>query len=102
MGIAKAALESSVRYLARDCGEHGIRVNAISAGPIRTASAAGVKGMGDMLNQLSQTTPLKGCISTKQVGQVATFLASDLSSCITGEVIFADNGYHMMGGACLQ
>jgi enoyl-[acyl-carrier protein] reductase I len=97
MGVAKAALEASVRYLAADLGEQGIRVNAISAGPIKTAAARGMPGFMDMYKHLNEKTPLKSDFTAEKVAPLAVFLASDFSSAITGEVIFADNGYHAMG-----
>jgi enoyl-[acyl-carrier protein] reductase I len=97
MGVAKAALEASVRYLAWDLGEHGIRVNAISAGPIKTAAARGIPGFMDMYKHLNEKTPLKSDFTAEKVTGLSVFLASDASTAITGEVIFADNGYHAMG-----
>lgn len=97
MGVAKAALEASVRYLAWDLGEQGIRVNALSAGPIKTAAARGIPGFTDMYKSLNEKTPLKSDFGADKVAPLAVFLASDMSSAITGEVIFVDNGYHAMG-----
>jgi len=97
MGVAKAALEASVRYLAWDLGEQGIRVNAISAGPIKTAAARGIPGFMDMYKHLNEKTPLKSDFTAEKVSGLSVFLASDASAAITGEVIFADNGYHAMG-----
>ena len=97
MGVAKAALEASVRYLAWDLGEQGIRVNAISAGPIKTAAARGIPGFMDMYKHLNEKTPLKSDFTAEKVAGLSVFLASDASAAITGEVIFADNGYHAMG-----
>ena len=97
MGIAKAALESSVRYLAFDLGERGIRVNAISAGPIKTASARQVAGLSKMFDKVSRSAPLKRNITTDDVGKTAVYLASDLSAVVTGDVHFVDAGYHAMG-----
>jgi enoyl-[acyl-carrier protein] reductase I len=97
MGIAKAALESSVRYLAFDLGERGIRVNAISAGPVKTASARQVGGFSKMLDVVSATAPLRRNITTDDVGKTAVYLASDLSSAITADVHFVDAGFHAMG-----
>lgn len=96
-GIAKAALESIVRYLAFDLGEHGIRVNAISAGPIKTASSRQVAGFSRMLTKVAAAAPLRRNISAADVGNCAVFLASDLSSAITAGVHFVDAGYHAMG-----
>jgi enoyl-[acyl-carrier protein] reductase I len=97
MGVAKAALESSVRYLAADLGKNNIRVNAISAGPINTLSARGVKNMGSLLNYVGERSPLKRNVTASEVGNTALFLISDLSSGITGETIYVDCGYNIMG-----
>ena len=97
MGVAKAALESSVRYLANDLGRHNIRVNAISAGPINTLSARGVKNMGAMLSHIAEKAPLKRNVEAREVGSTALFLVSDLSSAITGETIYVDCGFNIMG-----
>ncbi len=97
MGVAKAALESSVRYLAADLGRHNIRVNAVSAGPINTLSARGVKNLGSMLNYVGEKAPLKRNVEAREVGNTALFLVSDLSSAITGETIYVDCGYNIMG-----
>ncbi|HRA49057.1 MAG TPA: enoyl-ACP reductase [Thermomicrobiales bacterium] len=97
MGVAKAALESAVRYLAYDLGEQRIRVNALSAGPVKTAAARGIPGFMDMYKELLEHTPLKTDFGAEQVAGLAVFLASDLSSAITGETIFVDNGFHAMG-----
>jgi enoyl-[acyl-carrier protein] reductase I len=97
MGVAKAALEASVRYLAFDLGEQGIRVNAISAGPIKTAAARGIPGFTDMYKHLTDKSPLKSDFGAAQVAPLSVFLASDMAAAITGETIFVDNGYHAMG-----
>jgi enoyl-[acyl-carrier protein] reductase I len=97
MGVAKAALESSVRYLAADLGKQKIRVNAISAGPINTLSARGVKNMGSLLGYVAEKSPLQRNVSAAEVGNTALFLVSDLSSGITGETIYVDCGYNIMG-----
>ena len=97
MGVAKAALETSVRYLAENLGRDGIRVNAISAGPIKTLSAKGIKDFSSSLTIVEEKSPLHKNVTTKQVGDVSTFLISDMSNCITGQVIYADNGYNIMG-----
>lgn len=97
MGVAKSALEASVRYLAADLGRHNIRVNAISAGPINTLSARGVKNMGSLLTYVGEKSPLKRNVEAKEVGNTALFLVSDLSSAITGETIYVDCGYNIMG-----
>ena len=97
MGVAKAALEASVRYLAADVGSKGIRVNAISAGPIKTLSAAGIKGMRGMLDQMGSTTPLGRNVDIDDVGGAAVFALSDLGRGMTGDVIYVDAGYHALG-----
>jgi enoyl-[acyl-carrier protein] reductase I len=97
MGVAKAALEASVRYLAADLGKNNIRVNAISAGPINTLSARGVKNMGSLLGVVGEKAPLKRNVTQAEVGNTALFLVSDLSSGITGETIYVDCGYNIMG-----
>lgn len=97
MGVAKAALEAATRYLAADLGKHNIRVNAISAGPISTLSARGVKGMGSLLGYVGERSPLKRNVQASEVGNTALFLVSDLSSAITGETIYVDCGYNIMG-----
>jgi len=97
MGVAKAALEASTRYLAADLGKNNIRVNAISAGPINTLSARGVKNMGSLLSYVGEKAPLKRNVSAAEVGNTALFLVSDLSSGITGETIYVDCGYNIMG-----
>lgn len=97
MGIAKAALESCVRYLAYDLGARGIRVNAISAGPIKTASARQVGGFMKMLDVVPQIAPLRRNVTADDVGNTAVYLASGLSSAITGDIHFVDAGFHAMG-----
>jgi enoyl-[acyl-carrier protein] reductase I len=97
MGVAKAALEASTRYLASDLGKNNIRVNAISAGPINTLSARGVKNMGSLLSYVGEKSPLKRNVTADEVGKTALFLVSDLSSGITGETIYVDCGYNIMG-----
>ncbi len=97
MGVAKAALEATVRYLANDLGKQNVRVNAISAGPIKTLAGRGISGMGDMLSAHSERAPLKRNVATDEVGKTGLFLASDLSTGITGEVIYVDCGYNIMG-----
>lgn len=97
MGVAKAALEASVRYLAENFGREAVRVNAISAGPIKTLSAKGIKDFGSILTVIEEKAPLHKNVTTTQVGDVATFLLSSMSECITGQVIYADNGYNIMG-----
>lgn len=97
MGIAKAALETSIKYLAKDIGKEKMRVNAISAGPIKTLSAKGIKDFGTILDVVEQKAPLHQNVTTKQVGDVASFLFSNLSSAITGEIIHVDNGFSIIG-----
>jgi enoyl-[acyl-carrier protein] reductase I len=97
MGVAKAALESSVRYLASDLGPKNIRVNAISAGPIQTLAARGVSGLSTMLKHHAERAPMKRNVEVREVGNTALFLCSSLSSGITGETIFVDCGYKVMG-----
>jgi enoyl-[acyl-carrier protein] reductase I len=97
MGVAKAALESSVRYLAADLGKQNIRVNAVSAGPLNTLSARGVKGVGGMLKHIAEKAPLRRGVEAREVGNTALFLVSDLSSAITGETIYVDCGFNIVG-----
>jgi enoyl-[acyl-carrier protein] reductase I len=97
MGVAKAALEASVRYLASDLGQKGIRVNAISAGPIKTLAARGISGLGDMLKAHADRAPLKRNVDPGEVGGTAAFLLSEAGSGITGETIHVDCGYNIMG-----
>jgi enoyl-[acyl-carrier protein] reductase I len=97
MGVAKAALESTVRYLAADLGPEGVRVNAISAGPISTLAARGVPGFTGFAKAYPEKAPLRRPTDPAEVGDTALFLASDLSRGITGEVIFVDEGYHCLG-----
>jgi len=97
MGVAKAALEASVRYLAYDMGKHKVRVNAISAGPIKTLAARGISGFGDMLTYQAERAPLQRNVDVNEVANTAVFLASDLSTGITGETIYVDCGYNIMG-----
>jgi enoyl-[acyl-carrier protein] reductase I len=97
MGLAKASLESSVRYLAYNLGPEGTRVNAISAGPIKTLAAAGVGNIRKMLEYTEHNAPLRRNVTTEEVGNTAAFLCSDLASGITGEVTFVDAGYNILG-----
>ena len=99
MGLAKASLEANVRFLAADLGPQGIRVNAISAGPIKTLAAAGVSGFRKMLTHVASHTPLRRNVTTDEVGNAAAFLCSDLASGITGEVLYVDAGYSHVGMA---
>jgi len=97
MGVAKAALEASVRYLAYDFGPQGVRVNAISAGPIRTLAAAGVAGFKNMLRRFTEVAPLRENVTIEDVGGAAVFLCSDLAAKVTGEVLYVDSGYNILG-----
>ena len=97
MGVAKAALECSVRYLAHDLGPKRVRVNAISAGPIKTLAARGISGLSDMLKSHAERAPLKRNVDVNEVAETAVFLASDGAAGITGEVIYVDCGYNIMG-----
>jgi enoyl-[acyl-carrier protein] reductase I len=97
MGVAKAALEASVRYLAYDFGPQNVRVNAISAGPIRTLAAAGVSGFKSMYRKFAEVAPLHQNVSSEDVGNAAVFLCSDLSARTTGEVFYVDSGYNILG-----
>ncbi|HET7628543.1 MAG TPA: enoyl-ACP reductase FabI [Bacillales bacterium] len=97
MGVAKAALDASVKYLANDLGKYGVRVNAISAGPIRTLSAKGIGDFNSVLKKIEEESPLRRTISQEDVGHTALFLMSDLSSGITGEIIHVDAGFNILG-----
>lgn len=97
MGVAKASLEANVRYMAVALGAEGIRVNAISAGPIRTLAASGINNFKAMLNKAADTSPLKRNVSIEEVGNAAAFLCSDLASGITGEITYVDCGYNIAG-----
>jgi enoyl-[acyl-carrier protein] reductase I len=97
MGTAKAALEMNVRYLAYEMGAQGIRVNAISAGPIRTLASSAVGGIRDMIKHVESASPLRKAVTQTEVGNVATFLASDLSTGMSGQVLYVDGGYEIMG-----
>ncbi|MEH2257654.1 enoyl-ACP reductase FabI [Nostoc sp.] len=97
MGIAKAGLEMSVRYLAAELGPQNIRVNAISAGPIRTLASSAVGGILDMIHHVEKVAPLRRTVTQIEVGNAATFLSSDLSSGITGQILYVDAGYEIMG-----
>jgi enoyl-[acyl-carrier protein] reductase I len=99
MGLAKASLEASVRYLAASLGPRGIRVNGISAGPIKTLAASGIKGFGKMLEEVARTSPMRRNVTVDDVGNVAAFLLSDLSAGVSSEITYVDGGYsHAMGG----
>ena len=97
MGVAKASLEANVRYLADALGPEGIRVNAISAGPIRTLAAAGIANFKSMLAEAEKKVPLRRNVTIDEVGNAAAFLCSDLASGITGDVLYVDSGYHILG-----
>jgi enoyl-[acyl-carrier protein] reductase I len=97
MGVAKSGLEMSMRYLAAELGEQNIRVNAISAGPIRTLASSAVGGILDMIRHVEAVAPLKRTVTQTEVGNAATFLCSDLASGITGQVLYVDSGYNIMG-----
>ena len=97
MGVAKAALEATVRYLAADLGRRNIRVNAISAGPIKTLAARGIGGLSEMLKAHADRAPLRRNVEQAEVGGMALFLASDLASGVTGETVYVDCGYNIMG-----
>lgn len=97
MGLAKASLEANVRYMADSLGPEGIRVNAISAGPIKTLAASGISGFGKMLEHTEKNAPLRRNVTTEDVGNAAAFLCSDLAAGITGEVVHVDSGYHIIG-----
>ncbi|MFN3919026.1 MAG: enoyl-ACP reductase [Methylohalobius sp.] len=97
MGLAKASLEANVRYLAASLGPFGVRVNAISAGPIRTLAASGISNFREMLSKAEKASPLRRNVTIEEVGNAAAFLCSDLASGITGEVLYVDAGYHIIG-----
>jgi enoyl-[acyl-carrier protein] reductase I len=97
MGIAKAGLEMSVRYLASEFGPLNVRVNAISAGPIRTLASSAVGGILDMIHHVEQVAPLRRTVTQLEVGNTAAFLCSDLATGITGQIIYVDAGYEIMG-----
>ena len=97
MGPAKASLEANVRFMAADLGRHGIRVNGISAGPIKTLAAMGIGGFRGMMSRFEEVAPLRRAVTTEEVGNVAAFLCSDLASGITGEITYVDAGYNILG-----
>jgi enoyl-[acyl-carrier protein] reductase I len=97
MGVAKAALEASMRYLSHELGASGVRVNAISAGPIKTLASSGISGFKSIFNHIEERAPLKRNVSIDDVGRTALYLASDLASGVTGEILFVDSGYNTMG-----
>lgn len=98
MGVAKAALEASSRYLANDMGKHGIRVNCISAGPIKTLAASGISGFRDLLSKVEEMAPMRANVTPEDVGGTAVYLASDLSKGVTGQVLYVDSGLSILGG----
>ena len=97
MGVAKAALECSTRYLANDLGRSGIRINAVSAGPIKTLSAKGIKDFSTVLEIVEKKSPLKRNVNAEEVGDTVSFLLSSMANAITGQIIYADSGYSIMG-----
>lgn len=97
MGLAKASLEANTRFLASDLGPRGIRVNAISAGAIKTLAAAGISGFRKMLNEFDKVAPLRRCVTIEDVGNAAAFLCSDLASGVTGEIMYVDGGFNIVG-----
>lgn len=99
MGLCKAALESSTRYLAASLGPRGIRANAISAGPIKTLAASGIKDFGKLLSMMETASPLGRTVTIEEVGNTAAFLLSDLASGITGDIVYVDAGFHALGAA---
>ncbi|MEJ8566849.1 enoyl-ACP reductase FabI [Elongatibacter sediminis] len=102
MGLAKASLEANVRYMAQSLGPKGIRVNAISAGPIKTLAAAGIARFRSMLSHVEETAPLRRAVTTTEVGNVAAFLCSDLASGVTGEITYVDGGHNIIGMAGIK
>jgi len=97
MGVAKAALECSIRYLADNLGPQGIRVNAISAGPIKTLSAKGIKDFGSILDVVEEKAPLRKNVTAEEVGDAVVFMLSNMSRAVTGQILYADSGYNIMG-----
>jgi len=97
MGLAKASLEANVRYMAQSLGPEGIRVNAVSAGPIKTLAASGISGFRQILDHVEKNAPLRRNVSIEDVGNAAAFLCSDLAAGITGEIVYVDSGYNIMG-----
>ena len=97
MGVAKAALECSIRYMADNLGPDGIRVNAVSAGPIKTLSAKGIKDFGSILDIVEEKAPLRRNVTKEEVGNSVAFLLSDMSSAVTGQIVYTDCGYNIMG-----
>lgn len=102
MGVAKASLEATMRYLASSLGPRGIRVNGVSAGPIKTLAASGVKDLRKMLQWYAKIAPMRENVTIEQVGNVAAFLCSDLAMGVTGDIVYVDSGFHMMGMPSLE
>jgi enoyl-[acyl-carrier protein] reductase I len=102
MGVAKAALECATRYLADDLGQDGVRVNAISAGPIKTLAASGIKGMRSMLSENAEKTPLRRNVDQEDCAQAALYLCSDMARNVTGEVLHVDAGQNIMGVVAME
>ena len=102
MGLAKASLEANVRFLAADLGPQGIRVNGISAGPIKTLAAAGIAGFRKMLSRVAEVSPLRRNVTLEDVGNAAAFLCSDLAAGITGEIVYVDSGFNTVGMSFAQ
>ena len=102
MGLAKASLDANVRYLAQTLGPEGTRVNAISAGPIRTLAASGIKNFRKMLDNFEQIAPLRKCVTIEEVGNTAAFLCSDLASGITGEIVYVDGGFNTVALGAME
>ena len=102
MGVAKASLDANVRYLAQTLGPEGTRVNAISAGPIRTLAASGIKNFRKMLDNFEQIAPLRKCVTIEEVGNTAAFLCSDLASGITGEIVYVDGGFNTVALGAME
>lgn len=102
MGVAKASLEATMRYLASSLGPRGIRVNGVSAGPIKTLAASGVKDLRKMLQWYAKIAPMRENVTIEQVGNVAAFLCSDLAAGVTGDIVYVDSGFHMMGMPSLE
>jgi enoyl-[acyl-carrier protein] reductase I len=97
MGIAKASLEASVKYLALDLGKNNIRVNAVSAGAVRTLAAKGISSFNTILHKIEETSPLKRNVTAEEVGDMTVALLSNLSRGVTGEIVYVDSGYNIMG-----
>jgi enoyl-[acyl-carrier protein] reductase I len=102
MGVAKAALEATIRYMAAGLGPEGIRVNGISAGPIKTLAASGIAGFGKMLKHVAATSPIRRNVTTEDVGNVAAFMLSELAAAITGEITYVDGGYNTVAAGMVD